>query len=181
MNAEATDEADSLKSKIHVAEVDLNYTQYCPLNEIYISLFAQKDSEDDGKDSSEVDGASKPAMWAEVEKAMEEGTLEQLRNRTAVGQTTVTSETVQKHPVKPQAKPATPKPPKPRPMESPIHMEGLNRRERRAHLTGKTSRSGNGRSKAFAESKGMGMGSTSLINNGDGAGGDESDGGFFEE
>lgn len=179
MNAEATDEINSLKDKIHVADVDLNYTQYCPLNEIYISLFAQKDFGEDGKDSSEVFDASRPAMWAEVEKAMEEGTLELLRNRTVAGPTTVTSKIVQKHPVKTKVKPAAPKPSKPLPVEAPIHMEGLNRRERRAHLSGKTRRSVDGRSRAFAGSQGMGR--TALTSDGNEADGAESDGGFFEE
>lgn len=37
------DRSDALESKIHEAEVDLNYTQYAPLGQKYISLFARKD------------------------------------------------------------------------------------------------------------------------------------------
>jgi hypothetical protein len=68
---------------MHVAEVDLNYTQYYPLYQRYISLYPQKDvggSETVNQDEHIDDTTKKPPMWAEVEKSMVNGTLDQLRN-----------------------------------------------------------------------------------------------------
>jgi hypothetical protein len=63
---------------MHVAQVDHDYTQYYPLGEVYVSLYPQKS----GAIGQEVTGVvSKPPMWKEVEKCMEEGTLSRLRNR----------------------------------------------------------------------------------------------------
>jgi hypothetical protein len=66
-----------------VAEVDLNYTQYYPLLQRYISLYPQKGirgSETGNQDENIDDMTRKPPMWAEVEKRMVDGTLDQLRN-----------------------------------------------------------------------------------------------------
>jgi hypothetical protein len=69
---------------IHNAEVDLNYAMYYPLMKPYSALYPR------GKKDAEVDeeagtaSAKKtrgdPEMWKTVERAMEEGTLEDLRN-----------------------------------------------------------------------------------------------------
>lgn len=76
---------EDIKTKMHVAEVDLNYTQYHPLYQRYISLYPPKDgdgSEIGNQDVHMEDTTNKPPMWAEVEKRMVEGTLSQLRNST---------------------------------------------------------------------------------------------------
>lgn len=68
---------------MHVAEVDLNYTQYYPLYQRYISLYPQKGvggNETGNQDEHIDDTTKKPPMWAEVEKRMVDGTLNQLRN-----------------------------------------------------------------------------------------------------
>lgn len=93
---------DSLRKKIHVARVNLNYTIYYPLNDKYISLYAEtkqkkksqsesgaegKTDEDTQSGADELDktvtmtlvDTEKPAMWYTVEKCMEEGTLDLLR------------------------------------------------------------------------------------------------------
>jgi hypothetical protein len=48
LEAASTNEVEALKTQLHVAEVDLNYTQYCPLNEPYVSLYPLKDSAKSG-------------------------------------------------------------------------------------------------------------------------------------
>jgi hypothetical protein len=90
LGAESEEEVVDIKTKMHVAEVDLNYTQYYPLYQRYISLYPQKDN--NGRDMSNQDEhvgdkTKKPPMWAEVERRMLDGTLIQLRNGTgtAVG------------------------------------------------------------------------------------------------
>jgi len=68
---------------MHVVEVDLNYTQYYPLSQRYISLYPQKDiarNEKSSQDEHIDDTTKKPPMWGEVEKRMVDGTLDQLRN-----------------------------------------------------------------------------------------------------
>ncbi|PYI07305.1 hypothetical protein BO78DRAFT_396602 [Aspergillus sclerotiicarbonarius CBS 121057] len=82
----------SLAEKLHVAKVNLNYTIYYPLSEKYIALYAEQKKKTTGKeDGGEEDGdarvgqvhatvAEKPGMWHVVEKCMEEGTLEELRD-----------------------------------------------------------------------------------------------------
>lgn len=89
--------------QIHNAEVDLNYTQYAPLGDKYISIFVQdgKDKEtaknrpamnkkayaildeaqreelrslsDDSANVARTAAGTKPPMWYEVEKCMAEG------------------------------------------------------------------------------------------------------------
>lgn len=81
LEAQSTDEVETIKALLHVAEVDLNYTQYCPLAEIYVGLYS-KSGGDDVEDEADNDiERKKPPMWAEVEKRMEEGSLDELRNR----------------------------------------------------------------------------------------------------
>jgi hypothetical protein len=83
LEAKSEEEVTTIKAKMHVAEVDLNYTQYYPLLQSYISLYPQKDtggSETGNQDKYIDDTTKKPPMWAEVEKRMVDGTLNQLRN-----------------------------------------------------------------------------------------------------
>lgn len=79
-----------LAQKIHVARVNLNYTIYYPLTEKYLSLYpkskgkpeevgAESASESDSKDRKKYDGDAKPPLWPAVEKCMEEGSLDLLR------------------------------------------------------------------------------------------------------
>ena len=77
-----------LEDKIHRAQVDLNYTLYCPLGEKYTSLYKRKDAQgnhdatmaDDSTISQgSQSGAQQPAMWALVEQCMADNTLEALR------------------------------------------------------------------------------------------------------
>ncbi|KAL4962322.1 Efg1 domain-containing protein [Aspergillus stella-maris] len=94
-----------LESRLHNAKVNLNYTIYYPLTEKYVSLYAEKkQAGKDGKDAAaesddedEIENAQKggrrsstastapvtvlgsQAMWQAVQRCMEEGTLNQLR------------------------------------------------------------------------------------------------------
>jgi hypothetical protein len=81
-----------LQQRIHNAEVDVNYAINYPLMKPYSSLYPKSktrktdDSEDaedtgeDAKNSAEIDGPKGDVeMWKAVEKAMEEGTLNELR------------------------------------------------------------------------------------------------------
>ncbi|KAL8796775.1 MAG: hypothetical protein Q9195_000858 [Heterodermia aff. obscurata] len=84
-----SEEYIDLKEKIHRADVDLNYTLYCPLAEKYTSLY--KSTEDAGNsnithDDSMISQGSeslvhRPPMWSVVEDCMAEGTLWALRDR----------------------------------------------------------------------------------------------------
>jgi hypothetical protein len=140
--AETDEEVQKWKRKLHVAEVDLNYAQYSPLAEPYISIFPakrKKDDEEEGEDSNGEEAGeddqdeSRPPIWHEVETAMEEGTLNKLRNRAPT------------LPAKP-AKSATKAPTQdnatvkavrqPTKAEPEIDTTGLNRRERRKLLRG---------------------------------------------
>ncbi|ERF73574.1 hypothetical protein EPUS_07508 [Endocarpon pusillum Z07020] len=92
---------EAYKRQLHEAKVDLNYTLYAPLNQKYISLYprtskSRKDQEnndrlEDVRDLQEAtkdieadllrnDYGHKPALWYAVEKAMDNGTLEALRD-----------------------------------------------------------------------------------------------------
>jgi len=119
-----THEVNALKAQMHVADVDLHYAQYCPLSEVYISLYPQKkEGESEETQEKKITGP-KPPMWDVVENCMEEGmqSLSRLRNR------------VSKAPVK-SAKTQERKPakPKPKPVQV-IDTTGMNRRERRRTL-----------------------------------------------
>lgn len=78
-----------LESKIHAIRVNLNYTIYYPLTEKYIALYPKsKASDKDGAESgseSEPEpktqgDETKPPLWSVVERCMEEGTLDKLRD-----------------------------------------------------------------------------------------------------
>lgn len=79
-----------LARKIHDARVNLNYTIYYPLTEKYISLYpkskgkleeagAESASESDTKKQEKLQDDAKPPLWPIVEKCMEEGSLDLLR------------------------------------------------------------------------------------------------------
>ena len=83
-----------LEEQITTARVDLNYTKYSPLTEKYISLFpndkGKKEKNEDDMTEEEQEAKKqallkvsasreKPPLWHAVEKSMEEGTLDLLR------------------------------------------------------------------------------------------------------
>ncbi|KAF2449981.1 hypothetical protein P171DRAFT_352076 [Karstenula rhodostoma CBS 690.94] len=76
-----SEKAEKTRS-IHNAEVDLNYTLYYPLLKAYVSLYPKQQKED-SKSGDAVPPKDGPKgdvdMWKTVEKAMEEQTLEELR------------------------------------------------------------------------------------------------------
>ncbi|KAI5310259.1 18S rRNA maturation protein [Ascosphaera atra] len=75
---------EDLDARIHIAEVDFNYTRFSPLTEKYVSLFpkskkANKD-DDDNNDEDETKAEDKqsqdeekPPLWYAVEECMKEG------------------------------------------------------------------------------------------------------------
>jgi hypothetical protein len=69
---------------IHNAEVDVNYTTHYPLLIPYVSLFPNKKEVGATADQPVPDAVGGPKgnvdMWKSVEKAIEAGTLEELRN-----------------------------------------------------------------------------------------------------
>lgn len=168
LQAQSTEEVESLKKEMHIAEVDLNYTQYSPLSEPYIGIYQQKKSEDE-EEASNI-GAPRPPMWTEVEKCMEEGTLNKLRNRAAVI-TSIPTRPLEVRPAKPKAELAS-------------DTAGLNRRERRSHMRGENTRSNNkSKSVGFEKNKAFGAlhaGPSYSKNVRNDEEGDDSDGGFFE-
>lgn len=164
LETESSDEVEELKKQIHIAEVDLNYTQYYPLTETYIGLYPQKNV--GGDDSGPKQGErSKPPMWVEVEKCMEEGTLNRLRSRSS------------NIPIKPP-KTLEIKPAKPKRQSSAGEVTGMNRRERRSQMELRKTKSN--RSIGFEKNKAFGAsmlgGAKKKIDEAE-----ESDGGFFEE
>jgi hypothetical protein len=89
--AEDEDEKSDLQRKLHNAEVDVNYAISYPLMKPYSSLYPKSkknsktaetdDSEEASSKPEEIDGPKGDVMvWKMVEQAMEEGTLETLRN-----------------------------------------------------------------------------------------------------
>ncbi|MCJ1401189.1 18S rRNA maturation protein [Xylographa trunciseda] len=84
-----TIEQTKLRSTVHEAEVDLNYTLYYPLAEKYQSLYPRKETQEfqDDEERNEVSErkqprqqGEKPPLWFLIERAMAEGTLEALRD-----------------------------------------------------------------------------------------------------
>jgi hypothetical protein len=71
-------ERAALRTRIHNADVDVNYTIYYPLLRPYVSLYPKKE----GSASAEsFDGPKGDVdMWKAIEEAMETGTLDRLRN-----------------------------------------------------------------------------------------------------
>ena len=153
---------------MHNAEVDLNYTQFCPLSERYISLYTHEKNQD-AEDDTLIDqkSSTKPPIWHEVEKCMEEGTLVRLRNRDTAQPRS--SKTLELRPVKPKPK-AVPLPP---------DTSGLNRRERRSqHRVQDPGRKKN-KSAGFEKNEVFGASQSGPRKDTEDA--DESDGGFFED
>jgi hypothetical protein len=72
-------EAD-LDEQIHEAKVDLNYAMYHPLDIVYSALWPTKGKKDAEGNEIEVEKQGDPDMWLVVEKCMEEGKLDALRN-----------------------------------------------------------------------------------------------------
>lgn len=88
----------AIKQKIHIAQINVNYTVYYPLSEKYISLYPQdknknkktsttEDEDEDGSDSDDelpqksgTTKNEKPPLWSIVEKCTANGTLDKLRN-----------------------------------------------------------------------------------------------------
>ncbi|KAG4031175.1 hypothetical protein MFRU_010g03000 [Monilinia fructicola] len=179
LETQSTDEVEQLKEEMHILEVDLNYTQYHPLSETYISLYPPKGSEEDGEAKI---NKTKPPMWKEVEKCMEEGTLDRLRNRKP--DTTILT----KKPIKlPERKLMKPKPmPKPKPQEQEqapsIDTTGMNRRQRRAQRGVKDTRAIKlAKNKSTGFSKNQAFGAVEGARADEAQDGNVSDGGFFEE
>lgn len=91
---EDNSERAALRSKIHNADVDVNYAIYYPLLRPYVSLFPNtkkdkdKPTESAGDVSAEIQQSSESIdgpkgdleTWKAVEEAMEAGTLDRLRN-----------------------------------------------------------------------------------------------------
>ncbi len=164
IETQSTDEVEILKEQIRLAEVDLSYTQYCPLSEPYISLYPKKTSTTDVENGKTTEQAAKPAMWAEVNKCMKEGTLDQLRNR-------ISSTNVPTPP-----RPLKIKPPKLKPVlqAAAVDTTGMNRRERRRQRTTDPSPSIS-KHKSIAHGRNLDFGVAQAEDR------DDSDGGFFEE
>jgi hypothetical protein len=81
---------EELQRQIHDAEVAVNYAIYYPLMKPYSALYPRTKQEKKGSDEDtemqDAEGSKTqaakgdPEMWAAVERAMEEGTLDALRN-----------------------------------------------------------------------------------------------------
>ncbi|KAE9988376.1 hypothetical protein EG328_011136 [Venturia inaequalis] len=84
---EDSEEHKKLEQDVHIAQIDLNYTQYYPLAQTYSSLYPTKKGEDGkqyGDEEETKEGVrGNLAMWKEVEQATKDGErkLEELRHR----------------------------------------------------------------------------------------------------
>ncbi|KAK3701477.1 hypothetical protein LTR37_015451 [Vermiconidia calcicola] len=89
-----------LAGKVDDAEVDVNYAQYFPLDQHYVSLFPRKktDAGDEGAEDGMEDESAATArkgdagMWQRVKQCMSDGTLDALRNAKLMGEITVGKE-----------------------------------------------------------------------------------------
>jgi hypothetical protein len=168
LEADSTDEVEALKAKMYITEVDLNYTQYCPLAEVYISLYPPKGA--DEEDGEKVEAKPKPPLWAEVEKHMKDGTLNKLRNRQPTVQANI-SKPIDRRPAKAARTKSLPT----------IDTTGLNRRERRRKERGINEVKTKNKSLGFTKNQEFGA-SIAVQRHHTGADqDDDSDGGFFEE
>lgn len=177
LETQSTEEVAQLKEEMHILEVDLNYTQYHPLSETYISLYPPKDSEEDAEAKTEM---TKPPMWYEVEKCMEEVSLDQLRNRRPdVG---ISTKNNIKLPERKAVKPKIVPNPKPQKQAPTVDTTGMNRRQRRAQRGVKDSRAMKlAKNKSTGFSKNQAFGAVEGARADEAQGGNVSDGGFFEE
>jgi hypothetical protein len=84
---------------VHEAEIDLNYTRYCPLAEKYQSLYPRGGRHPAGDEAGggRRETADRPALWHVVERATAEGTLEALRDGTARAVAVAVGEKAAKH------------------------------------------------------------------------------------
>jgi hypothetical protein len=159
---ESAEEVEMLKSQMHAAEVDLSYTQYYPLSYVYVSLYPNNNPPGVER--------PKPPMWAEVERCMEDGSLDRLRNRAPISRVSI--------PRKLQSKLA-----KSKPRDPPVETVGLNRRERRKLLVAKETAESKNKFVEFERSMSLrtseGTKRNMALDIEDDGG--ESDGGFFEE
>jgi hypothetical protein len=166
LEAKSNEEVETLKAQMHGAEVDLNYTQYCPLGEIYVSLYPrEKSATEEREEAEKLDG--KPPMWAEVERCMEDGTLNRLRNR--VSNAVMTA-----------SRPKEKRPAKPKPQPVPVDTTSLNRRQRRSMRGPQEERTKN-KSMGFAKNQAFGASQGAQRDEVDDEQDGDSDGGFFEE
>lgn len=174
IDATSTEELESLKRELHVAEVDLNYTQYCPLGEVYVSLYASKSSRDDEPMDVKDELISKPLMWSEVEQCMVDGTLDSLRNRPPINMPS-TSKPSEMRITKLKSKPISKSEPN-------LAVAGLNRRERRSYMRGEGIQSKQKSKSISVKNNQESGGSQSALQHGSpDAQDDNSDGGFFED
>lgn len=161
-----------LEQKIHAARINLNYTIYYPLTEKYVSLYPKEKGKSDEKggeaaaEPEQQNQDGKPPVWEIVEKCMEEGTLDRLRegqlNIGADGKPTAPS-------TAPAAKSSSKKSNKRPESNDP---EPSSRRERRAKTNGTRDRQ---------TWKDYGQGRERLQDIPAAPVEDDSDGGFFEE
>ncbi|KAF5873601.1 putative rrna-processing protein efg1 protein [Botrytis fragariae] len=177
LESESTEEVEQLKDEMHILEVDLNYTQYHPLSETYISLYPPKGS---GEDTEDKATKEKPPMWKEVEKCMEEGTLDRLRNRKP--DVTVSTTKPVRLPERKLVKPKSIPQPKPVVQAPAIDTTGMNRRQRRAQRGVKDTRATKiAKNKSTGFSKNQAFGAVEGARADEAQDGNVSDGGFFEE
>ncbi|RKF72280.1 rRNA-processing protein efg1 [Golovinomyces cichoracearum] len=83
LSADSTEAVQNFNEQLYEAEVDLNYTLYHPLGEVYISLYP-KETTSEKEDHDQNAARKKPTIWYEIEEAMVNGTLERIRNRISI-------------------------------------------------------------------------------------------------
>lgn len=81
--ASNSSEKAELEQKLHIAQVDLNYTLYYPLARKYSALFPAKD--DEHNESKTLPATKDEGMWLRVEQATEQGhdALQALRDESS--------------------------------------------------------------------------------------------------
>jgi hypothetical protein len=168
--AKSTEEVEDIKAQMHIAEVDLNYTHYYPLNIRYVSLYPQKNNsvdKDDDLDSGADAPATKPPMWAQVEKCMIDDTLDQLRD----GRKGKAEEAPKLQKLRSQRSET-----KPAPARSSPKLQTNNTSDKHPKTSQKHSSKSTRQSNSHATTEHGGKGAAV-----DSDADDESDGGFFEE
>lgn len=82
--AVSPEDRDLARKKLHVAEVDLNYSLHFPLDRPYSALYptckANSSKISAPVDAHEAESKGDRAIWGLVESAMESGTLRNLRD-----------------------------------------------------------------------------------------------------
>ncbi|CCU80339.1 hypothetical protein BGHDH14_bgh03711 [Blumeria hordei DH14] len=156
--AVSTEESELLKKRAHAAEVDLNYTLYHPLSEMYLSLYPPGTLPSNPANLDEDIIPIRPPIWLEVEQAMADGTLEKLRNRGSAKPVVTSKPLVKTHR-------------KTKPELTPVDTTGLNRRQRRSlHRDVQNS----GKFKPASQTKNHASETTPVEDN------EDNDDGFFE-